>query len=281
MKFTTHRSWPFIRARRRQRFLSCCAIVRNEARGILEWVAFHRLVGIEHFYIFDNGSTDDTAGLLQSRFAEDVVTLIPWPERPGQLTAYRHAIANFSGATEWCAFIDVDEFLFPTEGDGVAPFLESTREASALCAFWLIFGSNGHRHRPTGICIESFTRRAPDGFPINAHPKSIVRLSEARGVGDPHIFATTRGSVDEHGRPMARDPAVPALYQNCSHERIRINHYFTKSAEDWAIKQARGRADQSSLRPDRDFAIHDRNDVEDLTILRFLPRLRASLAKLA
>jgi glycosyltransferase involved in cell wall biosynthesis len=259
--------------------------VRNEANDILEWVAFHRLVGIEHFYIYDNNSTDDTAELLRSHFSEDVVTLIDWPAQPGQLASYGHAIANFAGATEWCAFIDADEFLFATAVDSLVAILESTDRASALCAFWLIFGSSGHRRRPGGLCIESFTHRAGAGFGPNGHPKSIVRLHEARGVKDPHLFFTRRGSIDERGRPLPRHRKGPTPQQEFSHERIRVNHYFTKSAEQWAIKQARGlathkRSDPRFRRPDGDFHFHDRNEVEDLTIQRFLPRLRASLAAL-
>ena len=286
MRFTTSRSWPFIVRRGHPRhFLSCCAIVRNEASDILEWVAFQRLVGVDHFYIYDNGSTDHTADLLRSRFSEDVVTLIDWPARPGQLASYAHAIANFAGDTEWCAFIDADEFLFPTAGDSLVPLLESTGRASALCAFWLIFGSSGYRQRPPGLCIESFTYRAGADFHPNGHPKSIVKLREALGLRDPHLFFTRHGSIDEQGRPVPRHRAAPTPQQEFSHERIRINHYFAKSARQWAVKQARGQVthapgDPEFRRPDSDFHLHDRNEVEDLTILRFLPRLRASLAAL-
>lgn len=43
---------------------SICAIVRNEARYILEWIAYHKAVGIDHFYIYDNQSTDETTDIL-------------------------------------------------------------------------------------------------------------------------------------------------------------------------------------------------------------------------
>jgi hypothetical protein len=36
------------------------AIAKNEARFLLEWVAFHRAVGIRHFFIVDNGGDDGT-----------------------------------------------------------------------------------------------------------------------------------------------------------------------------------------------------------------------------
>jgi len=277
---------PFFVLRRRPRFsLSLCAILRDEAPNVLEWVAFHRLVGIEHFYIYDNGSSDGTASLLRERFPAELITIVEWPRRPGQLSCYAHAIATFAGETEWCAFIDSDEFLFPTREDTLMPLLDIARHASGLCAFWLIFGSNGLKSRQAGLCIEAFTRRAADGFYIHHHPKTILRMYEVLSFTDPHFFNTRRGSVDEQGRPVALDRETQGLPPSVSHEHIRINHYFTKSAAEWEIKRRRGSAcklldDPAFFRPQADFDLHDRNEVADLTIQRYLPRLKASLAAL-
>jgi glycosyltransferase involved in cell wall biosynthesis len=287
VRLITYPTRPFFVLRRRPRFhLSICAILLNEAPFVLEWIAFHRLVGIEHFYIYDNGSTDGTVELLRERFPPNVVTIVDWPQRPAQLSSYRHAIEQFAGETEWGAFIDCDEFLFPTYEDSLPPLLDMARHRSGLCAFWLLFGSNGLQTRPPGLCIEAFTRRAREDFNNNRHPKSIVRLHEVVYFSDSHFFDTRRGSIDEKGRVVTLNRKTPALPTVFSHERIRINHYFTKSAAEWKIKQARGMVEKKPgapdfIRPQSHFDIHDRNEVEDLTIQRFLPRLKASLAALA
>jgi len=39
--------------------LAVCALVQNEAPYIAEWIAYHRLIGFEHFFIYDNHSNDD------------------------------------------------------------------------------------------------------------------------------------------------------------------------------------------------------------------------------
>ena len=44
--------------------LGVCTRLRNEGRYLREWIEFHRLVGVSAFYIFDDGSTDDTAAVL-------------------------------------------------------------------------------------------------------------------------------------------------------------------------------------------------------------------------
>src|ERR1700755_2182278 len=90
--------------------VSICAIVRNEGPYILEWIAFHRCVGVEHFFIYDNESTDETSEILQMLQEAGIVTRIPWttadasaidPPVGPQLPAYRHFIEHYKDRTNW------------------------------------------------------------------------------------------------------------------------------------------------------------------------------------
>ena len=51
-----------------------------------QWVAYHHLLGIEHFYIYDNNSTDsDTLRLrLRPFMAAGLVTYVNWPFSPDE-----------------------------------------------------------------------------------------------------------------------------------------------------------------------------------------------------
>ena len=40
-------------------YLSICAIYRWEGPYLREWVAFHKLMGIERIYLYNNRSEDD------------------------------------------------------------------------------------------------------------------------------------------------------------------------------------------------------------------------------
>ena len=51
--------------RRFPQYLSLCAIVKNEAPYLPEWIEFYKLVGVEKFYIYDNDSTDNTKEVLK------------------------------------------------------------------------------------------------------------------------------------------------------------------------------------------------------------------------
>ena len=75
--------------------LVLCAIFKNEAPHLKEWIEYHLLVGVEHFYLYNNNSTDHFREVLQPYVDNGTVTLTEWPETPGQITAYKHWYENF------------------------------------------------------------------------------------------------------------------------------------------------------------------------------------------
>jgi hypothetical protein len=85
--------------------------MRDMAYMVDEWVDYHRHIGIDHFYIYDNNSTDD----LAARYGRghDDIEVIPWPWRRSQNQAYSHALAFARSRCHWIFFADVDYFLFP------------------------------------------------------------------------------------------------------------------------------------------------------------------------
>ena len=255
--------------------LSAVCAVKNEADDLLEWLHFHRLAGVDHFYLYDNASTDGTRAIIES---------FPWPEMItyhyvdadfGQKRAFHHAIDSYRNSSEWCAFIDADEFLYPVEGNSIKDVLKDVASAPAIAVHWLNFGSNGHKERPQGLCIESFTRRAPDDFPDHYVMKSIVRPDAIVAYLHPHQSLVLGCYVQEDGTP------VFPIGGRCSvprHRRLAINHYYTKSREQLLKKRERGRplaeGDPERIRAMEFFTLRDRNDVEDPAIQKFLPELR-------
>lgn len=109
--------------------LSICAIFKNEAQFLKEWIDHHCNFGVDHFYLYNIGSSDSFQTILQPYIDEGIVTLIHWPEAvryqeidaerwalSTQLPAYENAV-NFiaRGETKWLVFVDIDEFLVCSE----------------------------------------------------------------------------------------------------------------------------------------------------------------------
>src|SRR3984957_13412863 len=61
--------------------LSICAIFKDEACFLKEWIEYHRLVGVDHFYLYNNESSDDFLKILQPYVHEGIVSLTNWPDR--------------------------------------------------------------------------------------------------------------------------------------------------------------------------------------------------------
>ena len=80
----------------------------------------------------------------------DQVTIIHWPQRPGQLSAYRHFIDIFAPGFDWAAFIDLDEFLLPLDAGSVPDVLERSGTASVVLAHWRVFGPGDWTEQPAG-----------------------------------------------------------------------------------------------------------------------------------
>src|SRR5690348_2224989 len=44
--------------------LSICSLFKNEAVHLKEWIEYHQMVGVDHFYLYDNGSKDRPRDVL-------------------------------------------------------------------------------------------------------------------------------------------------------------------------------------------------------------------------
>ncbi|MGB7894786.1 MAG: FkbM family methyltransferase [Microcoleus sp.] len=253
--------------------LSVCTILKNEAPYLIEWLEFHKIAGVERFYLYDNNSTDNPFEIVQPYIESGEVIWHDWPLIPGQLPAYEHCLENYRQGSEWIAFIDLDEFLFPTEKDDLKEVLEEFDDCPAVAVNWLVFGSSGHKTRPEGLQIENFTKRGVNDWEINKHIKSIVRPVEAMRPLSPHDFTYLNDRV---AATESKKPIVGPWSTTNSVQKLRINHYTTRSLQESKEKMFRGIADALVPRPWM-FDTTDRNEVEDLTIQRFVPQLRQAV----
>ena len=81
--------------------ISICAIFKNEANYMKEWIEFHQMMGVDHFYLYNNNSADDYFSVLSQYIEKGIVTLVEWPEVPGQLTAYKNWYEKYRFETKW------------------------------------------------------------------------------------------------------------------------------------------------------------------------------------
>ena len=257
--------------------IAVCAIFKDEAPYLLEWLAFHKMIGVDLFVLYDNGSSDGGGSLIRDSCFARNVTLIDWPDRPGQLSAYNHFRVNHAARVTWAAFIDLDEFIMPVSGGSIRDLLmhRAYQECSAVLLQWLVFGPSGHGRKPPGLVLENYTRRLPEESSTSRHIKSLVRTRDMLSMDHtPHAAECSGPVCNTRGEAVLPYAIQPT---EC-HEVMVIHHYFTKSREEWEFKTHRGRGDSLKSYPENVFAdVANQATLEDTRALRFIPRLRTLL----
>ena len=256
--------------------LSICAIFKNEAPYLREWIEFHRLVGVEQFHLYQNYSEDDYPSVLCRYIEAGVVHVTDWPRQPPcQVQAYQHFIALHKGEPWWVAFLDCDEFLFSPCHATISEAIEAVAspEWGAIGVNWMCFGASGQEEADPRPVIERFTLRPTDGFQPNRHIKTIARMDRVQSTGSSsHVFETHGGTFSELGQQTSGPFTLLP-----THSRLRINHYHTKSRQEYLRRIARGNADGAPARSLSEFEGYQAADIDDRAIWRFLPALKERL----
>jgi hypothetical protein len=219
--------------------LAVCVRVKNEGRFMPEFIAHHRLLGVEHFYLYDNNSSDEIATVLAPFIERGLVTIITWPTIPATPSCYRHFFENHGTDAQWVAFIDADEFIIERTDGALMEHLTRMGSRPALGINYRYFGSSGHERIPDGLLLEAFQRgddRMDDHVKVVAQPGQVLSFYNshnfiyrsaglARGVSGNMIFGTFS------------EPAVGSS--------LELNHYVYRSRQDYLGKLALGFTDRA------------------------------------
>jgi hypothetical protein len=230
--------------------LAVCAMMHNEAFYLREWVLYHLLVGVQHFYLYDNDSTDNTREALQPFIQRGVVTYIPWPGEKGvaQHTQLAHCFnASVSPQpAKWLASFDIDEFLVvlsqplsdaPLMGhdsyvlhDLLARFV--TAKEGGILLDRMHFGSSGHQQRPAGLSINEYTSRVVNLTPRRMMGKPLVCLEALERVKGVHAL-----EVKPPWSVVTADHTQwAAATEHHTFEPFRLNHYSSRSFDECLVK---------------------------------------------
>jgi hypothetical protein len=212
--------------------LAMCTMFKNEAPFLKEWIEYHRMIGVEHFYLYNNDSDDDFDAVLKPYIEKNIVELIDWhscPEHgswdrkydtfiPYQISAFNDCFKNRAlGKSQWVAVIDVDEFIVPLYGkESLIYFLDdkAANNVGSVSFFWRCFGTSEIDDLKEGdLVTEKFIRRAANSHNWHSLTKCIHR-PEAIGTCMVH---------------HAENFVSPYISQKITTQMFRINHYWFRS----------------------------------------------------
>lgn len=287
-------------------YLSIGAIFKNEAGYFREWIEFHRLMGVEHFFLYNNLSDDNYLSVLKYYIDRGIVTLRDWPEpwRKGtQSNVYRDCLDQYGNESRWIAFIDLDEFLFAPNAETLTGVLKEYEGFPGIVVNWQVYGSSGHKKKPAGLVIENFTMKARTDWIRNKHVKSIVDPAKTLRSLGAHVFEYHSGeaAVTENFEPvrivtsgrLSRGlkrlligimPGIPvdpyavnrSPVKRVSVNKLRINHYIVKSEEE-ALAAMKHHIQHKHVNEMNWLRYHDRNDERDAILCGYVPALKKRL----
>jgi hypothetical protein len=214
--------------------VALCCRIRDEGRHLEEWIEYYLAAGIEHFFFYEKLSEDNYRDVLKPYVDRGVVTLCDnWPHIPVSPTAEQDCILRSIGRFEWVGFVDADEFVVIRDNRSIGEFLSDYRSQVGVALHMYLFGSNGHKSRPSGPVISEYTRRSAD---IDWHLKCFVRPERVAKYRNPHswYYQGMRHAVTEIGQRVSGSFSVPPTA-----EFAWINHYYHKSDQDYFEKAAR------------------------------------------
>ncbi|MCM1141994.1 MAG: glycosyltransferase family 92 protein [Muribaculum sp.] len=253
-------------------------IFQNEGQFIKEWIEYHLLIGVEHFYLYNNNSTDNYKEILQPYVDKGIVTLTEWPEPHGQLSAYADCYQRRKDEVHWLGYIDADEFVNLQRDNSLQSMLRRYRNYSALQLQWRHFGTSG-LIEDSGLVIEDFTAAWPwlcnvgKTFINNNYKFSLIscHFHVARFLGIPLY------PVNDRKFPS---PYLTWLWRRGLGKTAYLNHYFSKSYSWYDYKDRKRTSALSAKnakvkRSEGRFELHELNNfTRDFSIQRWLVFLK-------
>ncbi len=275
------------------------ACMKDEAPYILEWIAYHRCIGVDNFLIYTNDCSDGTDRMLDRLQALGIVTHrdnTGWSGKSPQQHALDRALEDPAlRQADWIAHIDVDEFINIRCGNGTLDDLFArVPGATNIAMTWRLFGHNGVTGLSDSLVTEQFDRAAPKYCPkphtvwgfktlmrnIGAYGKLSCHRPNKLVQGFDDKLKWVNGSGKDITSEVLRN-GWRSSRSSVGYDLVQLNHYALRSAESFLVKRQRGRA----LHVDRSIGLNywirmDWSVHRDITIQRNLPRLRAAHAAL-
>jgi len=229
--------------------LSILAIFMNESMVIEEWLQHYIWQGVEHFYLIDNGSTDNYEEVIGPYL--DKISLVKWDETAAQIKHYNQALDHFDlkNQTKWLLVCDLDEFLFSPTFKNLQEYLGTKEGTTCINVSMTMFGSRDEYEQPPSI-RKGFLHREKR---LHDHGKAILRTKSINKL-DVHFH-------DVDGNTIRDD-----IDLQLNHYQIMSKEYFDK------VKKPRPDvAFSENPRDDEYFKRRDIREMKDTKLADMLP----------
>jgi len=222
---------------------------KNEASILKEWIEHYIKEGIDHFYLIDNGSTDNYLDKIKAYMHK--ITLIKDPFRKKTLGTQtellnKHLLDLIKKETKWVFVIDIDEYIYSRNGyKQIIDYVNIIPESvSKIVLPWKMFGSNGIIEQPSSIISSFIKREDNDRFKKRISTFHIGHCKTLTRVKNITLLETHSPIINNNEKCTLSDfSTFNNNFQeyNIDKQNLHINHYTTLSFNYYKnIKMIRG-----------------------------------------
>jgi len=222
-------------------YCSICLIIKDENEYLEEWLRWHIGQGVQHFYIYDNASKHPVLDFIETLCSSvaSKVTVVDWggTYKNAQPEAYNDCLRRFDTQSRWIGFIDADEQVRLRIGNSLQNFLMRYENFAGVMAMWKEYGANGQKNKSDLPLRKRFTKMSKHQSKLGkvfVQPLFMDSMYIHNGVPKEGFEV-----VDEYFLPMAE--LAIGKKSNVTTDFICVDHYYTKSYEEWIEKLKRGR----------------------------------------
>ena len=116
-------------------YLSVGAMFKNESHSIQEWITHYLHHGVDHFYLINDKSTDNSVERIQPYIDKGLITLfhVEEPYYLGrQRNLYNRHILPLLKESQWLLMIDLDEYVWSPRSSSLPHILRHSEHLGYL-----------------------------------------------------------------------------------------------------------------------------------------------------
>ena len=208
-----------------------CVIIKDEINYLDEWLSWHLNLGIDEIFLYEDYGSKSHLDIVKpygDRVHLNSIDIIFNSSDPNknvintgernQIQLFNYFPQMYKDDFDWVLFNDLDEFLILKQP--LHKLLEEYKDETAILLRWKWYGASGHVNKPIGKVMDNYIIQTTTTFDWGWQFKSFINCKKFQ-KWEKHLHKA--------------EGAIFPLTEWGGH-KAWLNHYFTKSWEEWKTK---------------------------------------------
>ena len=206
-----------------------CTIIKDEHQYLEEWINHNINIGFDEIWLFEDYGSKSHKEITDKYPQVKLRRLSSIKKnfnrvRNKQSLLYNWFLTNFKTKFDWVAFIDIDEFIMFEEGWNLQKLINEYSDNGGIYLFWKMYNANGYIDNPKKSVVKTFTQTCDnlkrDGQKWIFKTLCNIKYPNQRFLGNHEaMFACSTIGINSRN--------------HICYDKAWINHYFTRSWEEW------------------------------------------------